>query len=249
MKIISLDVCFLGLARAAASSVGRVLQSNSVFKGTGFMISERLFLTSNHVIYDCTKAEDSLVEFNCELDATGRPKDITRFTFAPNEFFMSSPEEDLDFTIVAVGKRVLGKAKLSDFGYCPIGNNEGKQPLASSVNIIQHPGGKFKQITLCQNQLVAQTDEVLHYYAKTKSGSSGSPVFNDQFELIGVHHYRSPSRVALTPDGKPGPEDVNEGIRISAIVKRINSEKNRLSQQQRDLIDSALACPFKHTEH
>jgi endonuclease G len=241
----SLDVCFLDLARAAASSVGRVLHNNSEFKGAGFMISNRLFLTNNHVIHNSARAMACLVEFNYELGVMGCPKAVTRFALAPNDFFVSSPQEDLDFTIVAIGNRVSGKGELSDFGFCPLRDTDDKHPLGEFVNIIHHPGESFKQIVL-RAHLAAHTDEVLHYYANTRSGSSGSPVFNDQFEPIGIHHYRKPTRIALTPDGRPGPRDANEGIRISAIVKRINSEKNGLSQEQRALIDAALGCSFRH---
>ena len=128
---------------------------------------------------------------------------------------------------------------------CPLRDRDGEYSLGESVNIIHHPGGNFKQIVL-RAQLAAQTDEVLHYYANTRSGSSGSPVFNEQFELIGLHHYRRPTRTAMTADGRPGPRDANEGIRTSAIVKRINSEKNRLSQEQRLLIESALGTAFRY---
>jgi len=241
----SLDVCSLDLARAAASTVGRVLHNNSEFKGTGFMISNRLFLTNNHVIYNSARAMACLVEFNYELDVMGCPKAVTRFALAPTDFFVSNPREDLDFTIVAIGDRVSGKGELSGFGYCPLEGTDDEHSLGEFVNIIHHPGGNFKQIVL-NAQLAAHTDEVLHYYANTRSGSSGSPVFNDQFEPIGLHHYRRPTRTAMTLDGRQGPRDANEGIRISAIVKRINSEKNRLSQTQRALIESALSCPFSH---
>ena len=93
---------------------------------------------------------------------------------------------------------------------------------------------------------MAQTDEVLHYYASAISGSSGSPIFNDQFEPIGIHHSGKPSRIAYTQNGKPGPEEIMEGIRISAIVNRINLEKNKLPEKHRRLIDVALKYPFRH---
>jgi endonuclease G len=244
LRTSSIDVCFLDLARAAASTVGRVLHNNSEFKGTGFMISNRLFLTNNHVIYNSARAMACVVEFNYELDVMGCPKAVTRFALAPNDFFVSNPREDLDFTIVAIGNRVSGKGELSDFGCCPLKDTDDEHSLGEFVNIIHHPGGNFKQIVL-KAQLAAHTDEVLHYYANTRSGSSGSPVLNEQFELIGIHHYRRPTRTAMTLDGRPGPRDANEGIRISAIVKRMNSEKNRLSQKQRALLDAALDCPFR----
>src|SRR3990172_12041511 len=120
MKSPSSDVCFLVFAKSAACTVGRVLHNKSEFKGSGFMVSSRLFLTNNHVIHNSARAMACLVEFNYELTVMGCPKRTTRFALAPDVFFMSSPQEDLDFTIVAIGNRVTGKNELSDFGYCPL---------------------------------------------------------------------------------------------------------------------------------
>ena len=235
----SLDVCFLDLARTAANSVGRVLGNDLEFKGTGFMISNRLFLTNNHVICNREDAMSSLVEFNHELNISGCSEPVTTFALAPNEFFLSSSREELDFTIVKVGNRISGTGKLSDFGYCSLKDVENIHRLGKFVNIIHYPMGSHKQIILSA-PLSAFTDEVLHYYANTRTGSSGAPVLNEKAELIGVHHYRRPTRMSITPDGKPGPRDANEGIRIYAIVRRIRSEIDNLTPQQRNLVNDAL---------
>ncbi|ODH02276.1 hypothetical protein A4S05_24955 [Nostoc sp. KVJ20] len=54
--------------------------------------------------------------------------------------------------------------------------------------IIQHPGGHLKKISI-QNNFVAYTDnKVLQYTTSTEPGSSGSPVFDDDFQVVGIHH-------------------------------------------------------------
>jgi endonuclease G len=234
-----LDVYFVEAARAAASAVGKVVdRALDCFKATGFMISDSLFLTNNHVIENQSKAENSFVEFNYELDVTGKQKPVTRFAFAPDDFFITSPEGDLDFTIVAVGKRIFGEGELSDFGYCPITETPNKHSLGILANIVGHPDGKFKQIAIRKNRIAARNDDVLLYYTNTEIGSSGSPVFNDQWKPIALHHWGVPSRDTI--NGKPAPKETNEGIRISAIVNRINSEKKNLPANQQLLITHAL---------
>jgi V8-like Glu-specific endopeptidase len=57
------------------------------------------------------------------------------------------------------------------------------------VNIIQHPSGhQPKALALCDNQLVDVLDSCLHYQTDTAPGSSGAPVYNDQWEVIALHH-------------------------------------------------------------
>jgi hypothetical protein len=59
---------------------------------------------------------------------------------------------------------------------------------AQRVNIIQHPGGHYKKISM-QNNFVAYADaRHLQYLTSTEPGSSGSPVFNDDFVVVGIHH-------------------------------------------------------------
>ncbi len=246
MKVVNtpfLDIFFVDLARAASETVGRVIRDDSM-KGNGFMISNKLFLTNNHIIHDSEVAKRSIVEFGYQLDQDLRPKPTTKFIFAPEKFIMKSPEGDLDFTIIAIGDRVSGQNNIGDFGFCPLKAGENKYALGEYVNIIQHPGTEFKKLVFRNNQLVAQSEEVLQYHATVISGSSGSPIFNDRFEAIALHHYGCASRVAFARDGTPGPKQIAEGIRISAILKRIDSERIKLGKKQRRLIDAALSYPF-----
>jgi endonuclease G len=63
-------------------------------------------------------AADMLLEFNYELNVQGNARMVTRFEMDTGAFFLTNPEDDLDFTLVAVGERVSGSNGLADFGYC-----------------------------------------------------------------------------------------------------------------------------------
>jgi endonuclease G len=244
IRMTSSEPSFSDLARAASATVGKIVD-HGLMKGNGFMISDRLFLTNNHIIPDPEAAAELAVEFGCEID-NKLPKPTTKFEFAPDKFLMKSREEDLDFTIVAIGKCTTGRRRLSDFGFCPLKEKIGNYSLGDTINIIHHYGMEGKKMVLRDGFLVAQSEEVIHYYATVVSGSSGSPVFNAKFEPIALHHYGRPSRIAFAQDGKPGPKQIAEGIRIVAIVKRISSERNNLDKEQRRLVDIALAYPFSY---
>lgn len=238
-------VSFVELAKAASGTVGRVIQNNGNPLGSGFMISESLFLTNNHVILDKSQSMNLLVEFNYEMDHIENPKPVSSFSLDPDAFFLSSPESELDFTIIAIGKKINGQKDLSEFGYCPLLDTDDKHVLSEFVNIIQHPRGDYKQIVIRENRIVARLGDFLHYVADTEEGSSGSPVFNDQWEVIALHHWGGPS-MESGPDGSELNKEVNEGIRISQIVSKLRSSGEMLEEQQRLLINSALNVSFRY---
>jgi len=239
------NISYLKLVQAAASSVGRVVHDTYSWQGTGFMISDRLFMTNKHIIFDPVGAKDFFVEFNYELNEMKIPKSITSFALSPETLFISSPDYYLDFTIVALGTRICGEGDLVDFGYSPISTKD-MSTSPKWANIIHHPRGGYKQITKLQNQIVAVGPDALQYYADTDVGSSGAPVFNDKWEPIALHHWGAPTRTTYAPNGEPGPKDTKEGIRISAIVEKINLEKDRMNQKQIALIEKALSCNYMH---
>lgn len=240
-----LGISFLDLARAAASSVGRVIYRRGEPLGSGFLISDRLFLTNNHVIGSPEEAADLLLEFNYELDVQGRARAVTRFAFDPAAFFLTNGRDDLDYTVIAVGARDTGVGEAADFGFCPLFDSDDKHKLGEFVNIIQHPSGEYKQVVVRENQIVTRLDTVLHYETDTLGGSSGSPVFNDQWEAVALHHWGGPHRQDHDADGRPVRTDVNEGIRISAIVRSLQDARRSPRGAARKLLDAALSVSVR----
>jgi hypothetical protein len=87
------------------------------------------------------------------------------------------------------------------------------------VCIIGHPGGAGMSLTLQDNMLLDYDLQKMHYRALTENGSSGSPVFNRQWRLVGLHH-KGDSRMPKL-NGKTGAYEADEGIRISAIIESL----------------------------
>jgi V8-like Glu-specific endopeptidase len=82
--------------------------------------------------------------------------------------------------------------------------------------VIGHPGGSAQpQFSLQDNVLLDYDRRVLHYRSPTEGGSSGSPVFDDEWRLIGLHHAGSTGMPRLNRAG--GTYAANEGITIEAI--------------------------------
>jgi V8-like Glu-specific endopeptidase len=66
------------------------------------------------------------------------------------------------------------------------------------------------------NLLLDYQDPRIHYRTPTEGGSSGSPVFNQQWELVGLHHKGQKDMKKL--NNKGGVYDANEGIWIQTII-------------------------------
>lgn len=231
---------FLDRGAAACRAVARVAFRDGRAQGSGFLVSPRLFLTNHHVIGSAAAAASFCAEFDYELDRNDRQRDASRFAFDSAAFFETDERDDLDFTLIAIGEKLSGPKRLSSFGWCPLSGAGDKHALGEVANIVQHPDGRLKEVVLRENRLVSRLDTVLHYVADTEPGSSGSPVFNNEWRVIALHHWGGPWRQTADDKGKPVPREVNEGIRISAIVKDLARRAPRMVAARRTLLDAAM---------
>ena len=78
-----LGVAWLDAGRLACKAVARILFSDGQANGTGFLVSDRLLLTNNHVIADRNSARGVLVEFRYELALGQRSPSPVRFALDP----------------------------------------------------------------------------------------------------------------------------------------------------------------------
>lgn len=254
---------FLILALAASRCVGRITvrgRGGSLLGyGTGTVVAPGVLLTNNHVLESAADAAESEITFGFETGSTD-PDGVRVVGFDPQRLFLT--DKELDFTLVALAAVDRRNTPTDDLDYITLNPAEGKALNGEFVNIIQHPNGGMKMLALRENRIVDVLPNFLHYVADTAPGSSGSPVFNDQFELIALHHSGVPARDAqqrvLNRDGKPwttdqGEADVqwiaNEGIRVSMLVERAKSLARSASDQAllTNLCDPARSTPLPET--
>jgi hypothetical protein len=82
-----------------------------------------------------------------------------------------------------------------------------------AIYIVQHPDGKPMQIALDADAVVSMTSNGtrVRYTTTTHKGSSGSPCFSADWQLVALHHGGDPKDlVGLKPE-------FNQGIPINAI--------------------------------
>jgi endonuclease G len=190
----------------AARSVCRILTPDGF--GTGFLVGDGILLTNNHVITSADVASRSQAEFNYQQDESGGFHPTVRYELDSVGFHTNVR---LDYSFVRI-RQSAKKPPLSTWGVLSLNANADPTP-SEHVIIVQHPNGGYKQIVLTANWVIAAQPPILHYTTDTMPGSSGSPVFNDSWHVIAIHHARGPAR----KDKQGSIRYVNEGILMSAI--------------------------------
>jgi len=253
---------YLELALLAAQPVCRVtvVDANRAFAGhaTGFLIAPHVLLTNWHVFRDLDEARNSWVEFDYRLDLAGKAASGHRFTLRPSAFFLN--DRELDYAVVAVAPvSEDGRTPLSRYGYHRLGPNTAK---GGWMTIIQHPAGQPRQFAIRENRCVpapagVEDPRFIWYESDTAQGSSGSPVFDDAFRLVALHHLGRARRVGdkyVLRDGRlvdtlEGVEDTdvdwesNEGVCADGLVAHIRGQlardaKYRDSEHGRELVSA-----------
>lgn len=231
-------ISYLEAGLRAARAVCRIQVRDSAgriqWHGTGFLVSPSLMMTNNHVLEDKDQARTSFAQFNYEIDLNLQPLPVRNFRLNPDRFFIT--DQDLDFTLVAVDSLSTDGTPLSDFGYLQFNPRAGKILVGEYASCIQHPEGDYKAVVVRENEFIGiVNDHFVHYLTDTEPGSSGSPVFSDDWKVVALHHSGVPDK------DHPGKFVANEGIRLVSIARRISDRKKDLDEPAQLLIDEIYA--------
>lgn len=225
--------------------------------GSGFLVSNSLIMTNNHVIGSVAEAKTILVQFNYQLDLNGVAQPINTWHLEPDKFFYTNAA--LDFTLVRVkGKPIMlptAPASLSadyddinmlaalatgaaikippsisikpplllmqypgwKWGYLQVPTSV-SYSVGQLLNVIQHPRGRMKEVALQKNEVTHVFTDRIHYTSDTENGSSGSPVLNNLWELVALHH------AAGDWDPVNNKWLDNEGMRLDSIVSHLKTQ-------------------------
>jgi endonuclease G len=255
-----LDINYLELAIAVSRGVARIQIGNAY--GTGFLVGPGLLMTNHHVIENEDDARRSTAQFDYQDNAGGELLPRQDYRIDPATFFVTSG--DLDFTIVGVESVSNRNRRLNVYPWLKLIGDLGKAEKGDFLNIIQHPRGGLKQIAFRRNEIIEIPDglpDFLYYTTDTEPGSSGSPCFNDQWELVALHHSGVPERNAqkeiLRIDGQVWRKGIdpdglihwvgNEGARVFAIVTalRATSMKPEWRDRRDQMLESSPPNPIE----
>lgn len=205
-------IWYLERAVAVSRSVGRVLFPNGRNFATCFLIAPQLILTNHHVF---GKPEDTVgvrIQFNYREQYNGGLTKVDEHVCDTTTFITN---QDLDFTLVALTQ----PAKQP---YLPLRHPD-TAVRQSHIAIIQHPSGSPLQVAMRDNSLVYDDDKSIEYLTNTDYGSSGAPVFNDNWNVIALHSQR-------VKDPNSNTWYRNRGTKITTLLRLIDVD--RLIPQQ-----------------
>ena len=235
--------------------------------GTGFLVGPGILITNRHVLDYSDIQGDSLLsivanavaEFDVEIVpqviAPGKTRLVSStpavFRLAPQTLLLTDAWNALDYVMIALeSKSIDGQHDISEYGYNRLSADMGKTVTGEPVFIIQHPNGESKKISLLNNRMMIRDEKssYLYYEADTEPGSSGSPVFNRQWEVVALHHSvefaRDPEDRILAKDGSLWNEAMgtaaiktmsfNEGVRVSRILKHVETKREAALQDIQD---------------
>lgn len=231
-----LSVNFLERGRRAATAVCRIKvpAEGAAWYGTGFMVGPRLLLTNHHVLGNRDEAAQAEAQFGYEHDLDGVLAAPVGFNLTPHEIFFT--DAVLDFTLVSVAPLSEEAVPIGRYNRLPLLPVSGKAVNGEWVSIIQHPGGEAKQIAIQSSQILAldpqaakdvDLESFIHYSTDTEPGSSGSPVLNDQWQVLALHHKAVPAPPNPLNPNAPLEFVANEGVRVSAIFRHLEQQRFR----------------------
>ena len=190
--------------------------------GTGFLVGPDLVLTNQHVVEPVSAGKASWRDVRCRfdyrqpLDGPGlAAKKLTVVELAEEWLVDSRPPSPHDWN-PALGDAGPGETdsaliRLADpLGDLPVGGltadpqaeprgwidaSAEPPPLAggNQVFLLQHPRGDPLRLTIGTVTEFNAAGTRLRYSANSRDGSSGSPCFNADLRLAGLHHAHDPS--------------------------------------------------------
>ncbi len=222
----------------------RLASGQGAARGSGFLVGPDTVLTNYHVVEEFLqgdKVQNLQVRFDALLREDGVREPEEGVVVAVDEIPIAQPYTaadrvnvnqrpapgELDFAILLLD---------TDAGNAPIGGMAGSLQSKTArgwmalpdpfpvfetgdpLIIYQYPGGRELMLAIDTEAVIGTVWDGLRlrYRNNTEPGSSGSPVFNFDWELVALHHAAAPG---------PEPAAYNQGIPLARIAATIEAQQ------------------------
>ena len=215
------------------------IDGKSKWLATGFMISSSLMITCGYVLPSIEVAKQAFVDFNFDDKSNIHLQTIKTFSTDTDRFFYTNYDEYKNdgISLTAIKPRSTDDTLLDIFGFIPLRKNALKR-IGSNLSIIHQPRGGQKFVSL-KNFIMLDFNKDSFKYSPaainietTQAGSAGSPIFNENWDLIGMHNLKLPeTNKNIT---------ITQGIIIDRIINYIETCSNQFAGEKRKLFDQIL---------
>ncbi len=242
------DFTFIERAHTLARSIARLtvprvfsgIPDDKFVYGTGWIIAPGILMTNHHVI----DARDRRPRpFGPGEQAATEPDFYTQSERTVAEFDYYN--EAGDSHLKCRDSKLLASNRELDYAIIELEEAEkiaDRQPIrvvteqptlirGARVNIVQHPRGGPLRFAIRNNFFVrrAERPAFMYYQTDTEPGASGSPVCNDDWQVVALHHasLRVPSELVPQEvvDGMPTKVTVlNEAVQIHDALNDLSPE-------------------------
>lgn len=205
---------------------GTITNANApeIHQGTGWLLTADLLITNHHVVNARigNQGNAALADLELQANNTSAQFDYDADTLAGQlvkAARLEAFDTKLDYAVLRLESSV-GRPPL----FVDQTRMEASKESYKAVNIIQHPNGGPKKVALRNNLVYESSFPRVRYFTDTEHGSSGSPVFNDNWQVVALHRAST-----FVNKGKDDPTGwVNEGTQMAAIVEDLKLKNEKL---------------------
>jgi len=200
--------------------------------GTGFLVGPDTVLTNWHVI-ERTQQDGDLGQVRCRFDyllhANGAREEGLVVALQAEGCIDSSPysqaettatpdnppptNDELDYALLRLDAKI-GEAGPARRGWVDLHQSVPNLQKDAPILIVQHPDGAPMKLAMDTQAIIGANENGtrLRYSTNTEAGSSGSPCFSMNWEIVALHHFGDPAW------NQP---KFNQGVPIGRIRDRI----------------------------
>lgn len=218
--------------------------------GTGFLIGPDLLLTNYHVMEEVINNHVSSESVKCRFDykeladgtiLSGNIVKLSEQNWLVDYSNYSEldltdtlnplPEEnELDYALLSlqdgIGDKPIGnnpEPNAAKRGWIDLSDIDYPFETDSGIIIVQHPEGEPLKLTIDTQSLILVNDNKtrVRYRTNTEKGSSGSPCFNMNLDIVALHHSGDPNFEQFHHP------TYNQGIPISKIFRLISDRRQK----------------------